>query len=77
MSDLPFLSPTLIMSVQIGPFMSATEDDRENGVRLSGKFSACSSPSENLVKADSIVFFKYGNVCECLLVGQGTAFQLE
>lgn len=34
MSDLPFLSPASIMTVQMGLFMSAA-GDRENGVRLS------------------------------------------
>lgn len=72
MSDLPFLSPTLIMSVQKGPFMGMT-----SGVWLSGKFSACSSSEYFFMRTDNTVFFQYGNVCECLLLGQGRAFQLE
>lgn len=75
MSDLQFFSPAIIMSVQTDPFMSTAEDDRENGVRLSGNFSVCSS--ENLVKTDNTMFFQYGNVCDCILVGHGAAFQLE
>lgn len=53
MSYLPFLPPTSIMTVQIGLFVSAA-GNRENGVRLSRKFSACSCLSDLLVKADSI-----------------------
>lgn len=60
MSDLPFFSPTIFTSVQTDPFMSAAEDDRENGVRFSGNFSVCSL--ENLVKADNTVF----SIWQCL-----------